>query len=93
MCYDRRMSVEVAMRDLRNNAAGLLRRAEAGERIVITNRGKPVASLNPLQRTRRRWLPRAELLGRLSVAQADAGLRGDLARLAGETTEDLGPIA
>ena len=93
MCYDCRMSVEVAVRDLRNNAAGLLRRAEAGERIVITNRGKPVASLNALERTRRRWLPRAELLTRLSVAQADAGLRADLARLAGQTTDDLGPIA
>lgn len=40
---------------------------------------------------RRRWLPRAELLARLRVAQADPGLRDDLARLVGDTTDDLGP--
>jgi antitoxin (DNA-binding transcriptional repressor) of toxin-antitoxin stability system len=83
---------EVALRELRNNAADVLRRAQAGEQIVITSRGKPVASLDALVQPRRRWLPRAELLKRLSVAQADPGLREDLARLAGDTTEDLGPI-
>jgi hypothetical protein len=45
-----------------------------------------------LRAPRRRWLPRAELVARLSHAQADPGLRIDLARLAGETTDDLGPI-
>jgi prevent-host-death family protein len=83
---------EVALRELRNNAAGVLRRAQAGEQIVITSRGKPVASLDALEQPRRRWLPRAELVKRLAVTQADPGLRGDLARLAGDTTEDLGPI-
>jgi antitoxin (DNA-binding transcriptional repressor) of toxin-antitoxin stability system len=83
---------EVALRELRNNTAGVLRRAQAGEQIVITSRGKPVASLDALAQPRRRWLPRAELLERLAVAQADPGLREDLARLAGDTTEDLGPI-
>jgi hypothetical protein len=28
----------------------------------------------------------------LEVARADPGLRADLARLAGETTDDLGPV-
>lgn len=83
---------EVALRELRNNAAGVLRRAQAGEQIVITTRGKPVASLNAIEPPRRRWLPRAELAQRLTAAQADAGLRDDLAKLAGDTTEDLGPI-
>jgi antitoxin (DNA-binding transcriptional repressor) of toxin-antitoxin stability system len=83
---------EVALRELRNNAADVLRRAQAGEHIVITSRGKPVASLDALVQPRRRWLPRAELLRRLSVAQADPGLREDLACLAGDTTEDLGPV-
>ena len=87
------MTSEVASRDLRNNTADLLRRVQAGEEIVITTRGKPVASLVPVETTRRRWLPRAELVRRLAVAQADAGLRDDLAALAGDTTDDLGPIA
>ena len=86
------MATEVASRDLRNNTAELLRRVSAGEQIVVTTRGKPVASLIPFERSRRRWLPRAELTRRLNVAQADPGLREDLARLAGDTTDDLGPI-
>ncbi len=86
------MSSEVASRELRNNTADLLRRVDAGEQIVITRRGQPVASLVPFERSRRRWLPRTELVRRLAAAQADAGLRDDLARLAGDTTDDLGPL-
>ena len=87
------MTSEVASRELRNNTADLLRRVQAGEEIVITTRGKPVASLVPVETNRRRWLPRAELVRRLAVVQADAGLRDDLAALAGDTTDDLDPIA
>jgi prevent-host-death family protein len=87
------MTSEVASRELRNNTADLLRRVQAGEEIVITTRGKPVASLVPVETTRRRWLSRAELVRRLAVVQADAGLRDDLAALAGDTTDDLDPIA
>jgi prevent-host-death family protein len=86
------MKAEIAARELRNSTADVLRRVEAGDEIVITTRGKPVAALVPLAQERRRWLPRAELVQRLAVAQADPGLRADLARLAGETTDDLGPL-
>lgn len=86
------MSVEVASRDLRNHSAQLIERVQAGEEIVITRRGKPVAALVPVGPRRRRWIPRAELIRRLEVSQADPGLRDDLARLAGDTTDDLGPI-
>jgi len=87
------MTAEVPARELRNNTAALLRRAGAGERIVVTVRGKPVASLVSLERDRRSWISHAELLRRLALAQADPGLRRDLDRLAGETTDQLGPIA
>jgi prevent-host-death family protein len=86
------MRSEIASRELRNNTADLLRRVEAGDEIVITTRGKPVAAIVPLAPEARRWLPRTELLRRLATAQADPGLRDDLARLAGETTDDLGPL-
>jgi prevent-host-death family protein len=86
------MKREVASRELRNNTADLLRRIEDGDEVVITTRGKPVAALVPLVERRRRWLPRGELVRRLALAQADSGLRADLARLAGETTDDLGPL-
>ncbi len=79
-------------RDLRNDTAGVLRRVQEGDDVVITVKGKPVAALVPLQRSRRRWLGRDELLRRLRTVQADPGLRADLARLAGDTTDDLGPI-
>jgi prevent-host-death family protein len=83
---------EVATRELRNDTAGVLRRVQAGEEIVITVNGKPAAKLVPLPAAGRRWLPRAELARRLALAQADPGLRDDLAELAGETTDDLPPI-
>jgi len=86
------MTVRVASRDLRNNTAELLRRVDAGEQIVITKRGDPVASLVPFEPARRRWMPRAELVRRLAASQADPGLRDDLQRLAGETTDDLDPL-
>ena len=83
---------EVGSRDLRNDTAGVLRRVQAGEDITITVKGRPVAVLSAAQPQRRRWLPKAEFLTRLRRAQADPGLRDDLAALAGDTTDDLGPI-
>ncbi len=84
---------EVSARELRNASAQLLARAEAGEQIVITNRGRPVAELVPARPARRRWLPHRELIERLAVIQADPGLRDDLRRLVGDTTDDLGDAA
>jgi prevent-host-death family protein len=83
---------EVASRDLRNDTAGVLRRAEAGEIITITVKGKPVAQLTAARPERRRWLSGAELAQRLRRVQADPGLRRELAELAGDTTDDLGQI-
>jgi len=84
---------EIAARDLRNHTADVLRRVEEGEQVTITSRGRAVAELIPVRTTRRRPIARAELVRRLAVAQADAGLRHDLAALAGDTTDDLGPVA
>ncbi|MBA2573707.1 MAG: type II toxin-antitoxin system prevent-host-death family antitoxin [Nocardioidaceae bacterium] len=79
---------DVGARDLRNDTAGLVRRAASGEEIVITVRGRPAARLTALTGPpRRRWLTREELIRRL--AQADPGLRADLAALDRDTTDDL----
>lgn len=86
------MASEVPSRELRNNTAGLLRRVRSGEPLVITTRGKAVAALVPFEQPRRRWLPRGELERRLVSSQADPALREDLARLAGDTTDDLGRV-
>ncbi|BBX96685.1 type II toxin-antitoxin system Phd/YefM family antitoxin [Mycobacterium lacus] len=83
---------EVASRELRNHTAGLLRRVQAGEDITVTVNGKAVALLTALRPTRRRWLGRDELLRRLERAQADLALRQELAELAGDTSDELGPL-
>jgi prevent-host-death family protein len=84
--------VTVASRELRNDTAGVLRRVASGEDVVITVNGRPVAHLVAVSEPRRRWLGRGDLVSRLRRAQADPGMRDDLDRVAGESTEDLGPI-
>ena len=91
LCYVCRMT-EVASRELRNETASVLRRVQAGEDITVTLNGRPVARLVPFEPSRRRWLSRDELVSRIRRAQADPGLRDDLAVLAGETTDDLEPL-
>lgn len=82
----------VGIRDLRNDTAGVLRRVGAGERVTITSRGVPVATLSPPEPSTPRPIPRAELARRLARVQADPDLRRDLEVLAGDTTDDLGPV-
>ena len=72
MCYDRRMT-EVASRELRNNTRKLLRRVEAGEDVVITVDGRPVALLRPVA-SRARWISKREFVHRVVPRQADAKL-------------------
>ena len=86
MCYTRRMG-EVASRELRNDTRGLLRRVEAGEDVIITVDGRPVAVLRPLGQ-RPRWVSRSEFARRL-LRQADPALAEDLRALAPDTTDDL----
>lgn len=42
----------IPQRELRNNVSDVLRRAEAGERIVVTVDGRPVAELGPITGSR-----------------------------------------
>jgi prevent-host-death family protein len=39
---------QVGVRELRQNASALLRRVAAGESIIVTDRGRPVARLSPI---------------------------------------------
>lgn len=68
----------------------MLRRVEAGESVVITVRGKPVADLVPHREGEPRWMPREELVELLKTHSADPGLRDDLRRIAGETIDEDG---
>jgi prevent-host-death family protein len=47
-CYSRAVD-RLGVRDLRNNTAAAVRRAEGGERIVITVAGRPAAQLGPIE--------------------------------------------
>lgn len=82
---------EVAARELRNDTAGVLRRAESGEQIVITVRGKPVAQLRAVATEKRRYVPRGELLAILDAGTPDPTLRADMKWISGGP-EELGPI-
>ena len=82
----------IPSRDLRNHTNAVLRRVAQGEDLTITANGLPVASLTPVQLGKRATMPRAEFLRAMRLHPADPGLRADLAALAGDTTDDLGPI-
>lgn len=82
----------VASRELRNHTAEVLRRVQAGTELAVTVRGETVAELRPPADRRPRFFTRGELAAVLA-APADPGLRDDLAVLAGETTDDLDPLA
>ena len=87
LCYTRRMG-QVASRELRNDTRGLLRRVEAGEQVVITVDGRPVAVLGPVS-GRRRWISKDEFVRRFAEKQADAGLADDLRQLVPDVTDEL----
>jgi len=87
MCYTRGVA-EIASRELRNDTRGVLRRVEAGEHVVITVDGRPVAVLTPLP-GRPRWMPRHEFIRRFGNKQADPGLARELRELNPDQTDDL----
>jgi prevent-host-death family protein len=73
----------IPQKELRNNVAEVLRRAEAGEEFTITVAGRPVAQLGPARR--RQWVSGPELAkvwntpAPQSLAKDLDGFPGDLA--------------
>ncbi len=82
----------VPSRELRNRTAEVLRKIEGGALLTVTVNGRPVAELTPVKSRRRPSMSRSELATLLRRSRADPGLRADLTALAGDTTDDLGPI-
>jgi prevent-host-death family protein len=68
----------IPQKELRNNVAEVLRRAEAGEEFTITVAGRPVARLGPA--AKRRWVSGAPL-ERVFETPAPETLGEDLERL------------
>lgn len=90
MCYIRSMA-SVAVRDLRNDTAGVLERVRRGEEVVITVRGVPAARLVPISGSARGPVSGSEFFGRLARVQADPGLLLDLERSGSDATDTVGP--
>jgi prevent-host-death family protein len=80
--------MEVGVRELRNDTARVIDAVRAGERVVLTVRGEPIADIVP-HGARTRWLSGAALRDQLGHRSADPGLRSDLDELAGDTLGDL----
>ncbi len=70
----------IPQKELRNNVADVLRRAEAGEEFTITVAGRPVAQLGPA--VKRRWVTGPPLRA-VFETPAPRTLREDLARFPG----------
>jgi prevent-host-death family protein len=71
-------------KELRNNVAEVLRRAEAGEEFTITVAGRPVAQLGPARR--RQWVGGPEL-AKVWNTPTPQGLTEDLERYPGELAD------
>lgn len=70
--------MEIGLRELRQNASEIVKRAEGGETVIVTVSGRPAAQLVPVPR--RQWR-RAEELSQLAALPADDGLLEDGAAL------------
>ncbi len=68
----------IPQKELRNNVADVLRRAERGEEFTITVAGRPVAQLGPA--AKRRWVSGADLR-RVFETPAPRTLAEDLQQL------------
>lgn len=80
--------MEIGVRDLRNRTASVIDAVKAGERVVLTVNGDPLADIVPHgQRTR--WLGGAQLREQLHDRAADSALRDELDDLAGQTLDEI----
>jgi prevent-host-death family protein len=80
--------VEIGVRDLRNRTSRVLDAVKAGERVVLTVSGEPIADIVPHGR-RTRWLGGEQLREQLVDRSADPGLRVELDEMTGQTLDEL----
>jgi prevent-host-death family protein len=77
----------IPQKELRNNVAEVLRRAEAGEEFTITVAGRPVAQLGPA--AKRRWVD-SETLRNVFNPPAPKSLAEDLERFPAGLSDPFG---
>ncbi|MCL2785187.1 MAG: type II toxin-antitoxin system prevent-host-death family antitoxin [Propionibacteriaceae bacterium] len=81
--------ISVAVRDLRNNTADVIKKVREGHVVVLTSRGEKIAQITAIDHPRRKFLTPQEVMG---IPQTDPRLRTDLAALGNDDTDTLGPI-
>ena len=79
---------DIPQRELRNDVASVLRDVEAGARLRVTVRGRPVAELVPTS-SRASALSGEQLRALLREAPLDAGFEADLDLALGATINEL----
>jgi len=87
-CYAGRVSRRITQRELRNDSAAVLRDVQAGQTIIVTRNGTPIAELRPV--SPRQFAPRAAIANTRSRApRVDyARLRADLDAVASPLVND-----
>jgi prevent-host-death family protein len=79
-CYGHGVATRIALRELKNNASSIVRRAEAGEEFEVTVDGRPSARLLPARpQGRRRFVPVADLVASMPEITADTTLLDEIA--------------
>lgn len=76
----------VPQKELRNNVGEVLRRVEAGETLLVTVAGRPVAELSPAHR--RRWVS-GDVLQQVWDSPVPHGLAPDLEKLGAGLVDPL----
>jgi len=81
------MSRTITQRELRNDSGAILREVQAGQTLIVTRNGIPVAELRPVPP--RRFVPRAIIAdAALRAPHIDAGrFRADLAALVDQSVD------
>jgi prevent-host-death family protein len=80
--------MHIGVRDLRNRTSQVIDAVRAGERIILTVHGEPVADIVP-HAQRSRWVSGSNLRSQLKGRSADAALTDELNRLAGQMLDEL----
>ncbi|MGH7610852.1 MAG: type II toxin-antitoxin system Phd/YefM family antitoxin [Candidatus Dormibacteria bacterium] len=80
--------MEVGVRVLRNETNRVVAAVRAGETVVLTVHGEPVADIVP-HRQRSPWVPGDLLRRALAEDAADPELQAELDALAGQTLDQL----
>jgi len=79
--------MEVEIKDLANQTANVLAAVNAGQRVVLTDNGDPLADIVSHD-PRARWLSDTEFREQLQARSADPALRQELDELAGQTLDE-----